>query len=129
MQAGQVIGMALLACSIFIRNDNLVLAVLVIGYFSVCSGAVVRIRWVYSAVLIALLIAITMTISHTGGGYGWRTSFYHGVVQRMIAPAESLPPISLAEYGHAWARSAREAIDASSLLLFSFLGACAWMAI
>lgn len=118
-----LIGLALLSGAVFIRNDTVLLAVLVVAYLAFAPRSPVRLQPIPGTVLIGLLVGFALTLSHFGGGYGWRMSFYHGLVERVPAPAEAgAPPISLADYLHAAAVSAREALDWSSLALFAFLG-------
>jgi hypothetical protein len=117
-----LLGLALLSAAVFVRNDTLLLAALVIGYLALASRSPLKIKRAQGAVLIVLLIGSVLALGHFGGGYGWRMSFYHGLVQRVPAPAETAAPaISPAEYLRAAARSAREALDASSLALFVFI--------
>ncbi len=120
------IGMVLLCCAILVRNDTLVLAVLTIGYLTIASGSPIKVRPVYGAMLIALICGTVFAVTHFGGGYGWRMSFYHGLVQRVPAPGESgAPNISFSDYLRPAAHSLREGLNRSSLPLFAFLaGAC-----
>jgi hypothetical protein len=122
--AAAIPAIALLIAAIFVRNDTLLLTVFVIGYLAVASRSPVRLKRSQAAALILLLVASVLALGHLTGGYGWRMSFYHGLVERVPAPAEVQEPvITVADYLHAAARSAREAADWSSLGIFTFLAA------
>lgn len=124
----EIIGLALVSCAVFIRNETVILAVLVVAYLTLASRSPVKLRRVHGAILVGLLISCVLMLRDLGGGYGWRTTFYHGLVQRLPAPGETrVPSISATNYLHAVAASARSALDSSSLALFALLGAASMM--
>ena len=119
----ELIGMTLLCCSVFVRTDNLVFAVAVIGYLALASRSPVTMKPTHGAILIGLLCALVMLINHLAGNYGWQTLVTHSIVHRITAPAEVAPHVSILNYLHAFSASAHEALHWSSLLLFSFIAA------
>lgn len=118
------LGLALLGTSEFLRRETPLLAVLVIAYLTMASRSPVKLKRLHGVLLIAALIVTMLALGYFGGGYGWRMTLYHGLVQRVPAPADApAPAITVKDYLHATLRSAREAVTWSSLPLFVFLTA------
>jgi len=118
----ELIGITLLSCSVFVRTDNVFFAVAVIGYLALASRSPVRMKLTYGAILIGLLCALVKVINHFTGFYGWHTLVFHSVIQKVTAPAEVAPHVSILSYLRALLGSVHQAVHRSPFL-FSFIAA------
>jgi hypothetical protein len=92
-----VVGLAILLSCIYIRTDNVLLALFVILYLSVVSRKMEKWK---GAVLAILAVASVFVINHFAGDYGWRMLYYRGFIAAPIAPGEFDAHFSFADYKH-----------------------------
>jgi hypothetical protein len=115
-------GIALLLASIWIRTDNAIVAVFVLGYLLRKR----RLPLWMTTVLAAIAIASPLAINHYGGSYGWRALYSHTFKYVEFAPGEFSPSFTLHDYLHALRTGLVEVLQGSALVYF-VLGAVGYL--
>ena len=118
------LGFAFLLGSIFIRTDNVLLALIVIGYFVVRTK---QLEIWKAFVLAALSVAAVFFLNHFAGDYGWRLLYYRGFIAPPLAPGEFVAHFSLLDYQHALRKGFSDAIN-SNLIPYALLGGIGYLA-
>lgn len=114
-----LIGVLLLLVSIWIRTDNLLLVVAVLGYLLWQK----RMTLVDAGVISTLSVGSVVLINHFSGNYSWRVLFQFSFIAGR-SPAEIDPRFSLAQYLGVAARSAETIIP--QVAIWALLGIVAW---
>jgi hypothetical protein len=91
-------GWGLLAMVPLVRSDGLVLVALVLAYLAWKSPEFPR---RYGLAILGAEVFTSLLMGRLGGGYGFRTLFYHSFVNRLVAPAESIVHVTAHDYLHA----------------------------
>lgn len=106
-------GIALLLISIWIRPDNVIVALLVIAYLGLRAQLP---PWA-AAVFAVIAFASPMVINHYGG-YGWKALYSHTFKYVEMAPGEFSPTFTSVDYVHALRRGLVDILDSSSVAYF-----------
>ena len=114
-----VIGVLLLLVSTWIRTDNLLLVIAVIGYLMWQK----RMTIVDAAAISALSVGSVAFINHFSGNYSWPVLFQFSFIGGR-SPAEIDPRFSVAQYLGVAARSAETIIP--QVAIWALLGVVAW---
>ena len=91
-------GWCLLALVPLVRTDGLVLILLVVALLAWKPRGF---PWRYGLAILAVEIVASQAMSWLGGGYSFRTLFYHSFVNRNPAIAEVTVHLTVADYFHA----------------------------
>jgi hypothetical protein len=111
-------GLTLLLLTIYVRTDNVLLVIAVLGYSSLVSKHLEKTK---AAVLGAVAVASVIVINHFAGDYGIRVLYYRSFVEVPLAPAEFVPQFGPTDY----LRALRMAVSGtmnSYFLLFVLMG-------
>ena len=114
-----LIGVLLLLVSIWIRTDNLLLVIAVLGYLLWQK----RMTPVDVGVFSALSLGSVMFMNHFSGNYGWRVLFQYSFIGGG-SPADIVPRFGLAQYLGVVARNAETIIP--QVAIWVLLGIVAW---
>ncbi|MBZ5667031.1 MAG: hypothetical protein LAO30_20815 [Acidobacteriia bacterium] len=112
-------GVLLLLVSVWIRTDNILLVITILGYLIWQK----RMTLVDAGVLSALAVGSVVFISHFSGNYGWRVLFQFSFIGGR-APAEIDPHFGVAEYLAVATGSAETIIP--QVAIWALLGIVAW---
>jgi hypothetical protein len=111
-------GLTLLLLSVYVRTDNALLAVAVLGY---CCVVTRQLEKIPAAVLALLAVSSVLLINHFAGDYGLRVLYYRSFVAIPLAPGELVPNFGIADYLRAF-RTAVSQTMSGSLPLFFLMG-------
>lgn len=118
------LGLVFLLSSVYIRTDNVLLALLVIAYLSLRTNDIPRTqeleKW-KAAILGIVAVVSVYAINHFAGDYGWRMLYYRGFIAPPLAPGEFVAQFSFADYKQAL-RSGFSALVNSSFTPYLLLG-------
>lgn len=114
-----LIGVMLLAVSTWIRTDNVLLVIAVLGYLFWQK----RLKLVDAGVISALSAGSVALINHLSGNYGWNVLFRFSFIGGK-SPAEVDPHVSVGQYFSVAARSAETIIP--QVAVWILLGIVAW---
>jgi hypothetical protein len=116
------LGIGLLLCSIYIRTDNVALAVPV-----VLAGVWQRTipKW-KAAVLLVVAVGSVLLINHFAGDYGLRMLYYRNFIGTPIAPAEATVSFSILDYRAAFRKGISDALS-GVLLPFLIAGTAGFL--
>jgi hypothetical protein len=89
------VGLAVLLSSVYIRTDNVLLALCVLAYLSLITKQVDKWK---AAILAGVAVASVWTINHFAGDYGWRMLYYRGFIAAPLAPGEFIAQFTFADY-------------------------------
>ncbi len=114
---------ALLVLSVLARTDNILPALLLLGYFRFFGENGGAMRWLDHLVSSVLCIVAYLGTAGLAGGYSWAVVFHHTFLRRLGNPAEFHSGIGVAEYLRVVGRALIEGImeDRS----FYFFSLCA----
>jgi len=112
------LGLTLLLVSIYVRTDNVLLAVGVLAYCAFITGQLEKMK---VAVLGAVAVASVAAINHFAGDYGIRLLYYRSFVAVPLAPGELVAQFGLPEYVQAFRTAIAETVN-SSFPLFLLMG-------
>ena len=115
-------GVGLLLFSIYIRTDNVALAVPVI-LLGVWQRSIPTWK---AAVLLALAVGSVLLINHFAGDYGLRMLYYRNFIGTPIAPAEATVSFSILDYEAAFRKGISGALS-GVLLPFLIAGAAGFL--
>jgi hypothetical protein len=115
------VGVGLLAVSLWIRTDNIVLLAPVLLVLWLQG----RMEFWKAAVLGVVAVASVLAINHFAGDYGIKMLYYRNFVTVPVAPAEMTVQFSLRQYVSAFATGIR-AMLASYTTVFVLLGIAGW---
>jgi hypothetical protein len=107
-------GVTLLLASIWIRTDNAIVALFVLGYLLWKR----RLPLWMTAVLAAIAVASPFVINHFGGSYGWKALYSHTFKYVEFAPGEFSPSFTMNDYVHALRGGLIEILQGSVLVYF-----------
>jgi hypothetical protein len=82
-------GLTILLASIYVRTDNVLMAVLVLAYLSFLTKKIDKTK---AAVLAAVAVASVPLINHFGGDYGPRMLYYRAFLGVPMAPGVMVAP-------------------------------------
>ena len=111
-------GLTLLLVSIYVRTDNVLLAVPVLAY---CSLVTKQLEKTKAAVLMAVAVLSVLLINHFSGDYGLRVLYYRSFIAIPLAPGELVPSFGAADYLRAF-RTAVSQTMVGSMPLFVLIG-------
>lgn len=111
-------GLTLLLASIYVRTDNVLLALAVLGY---CSMVTRQLEKTKAAILGAVAVASVVLINHFAGDYGLRMLYYRSFVASPLAPGEFVAPFGRADYLRAFRTAISQTIN-SYFPLFVLMG-------
>ena len=117
-------GLTLLLASIYVRTDNVIMAVAVVGYVAFLTRELDKIK---AAVLAAVAIASVFLINHFSGDYGIRLLYYRSFVEIPLAPGELVVHFGLSDYLHAFRKAISETMN-SYFPLFVLMGVAGFCA-
>ena len=109
-------GFALLLASVYVRTDNVLLALAVIAYF-----AIRKLKFELALPLAVVAVASVFAINYFSGNYGLKMLYYESFIRVPLAPAEITPQFSFTDYLHAL-RSGATALAAGPIIIFVLLG-------
>jgi len=89
------LGLTLLLLSVYVRTDNILLVIAVLGYSSFVTGQLEKTK---AAVLAAVAVASVILINHYAGDYGLRMLYYRSFVAIPLAPGEFVAPFGRGDY-------------------------------
>jgi hypothetical protein len=112
-------GILLLMLSIWMRTDNLLIAVATLGWLAWNR----KLSRVHAGVLVALGIASVEWINTLSGNYGWKILFQFSFIGGKY-PAEIIPHITLSNYAHVFVGNAESILP--QLAPWLLLGVAAW---
>jgi hypothetical protein len=115
-------GLALLLASIWVRTDNAILALFVLGYLFWKRRLPPRI----TVVLGVIAFTSPLVINHFGGSYGWKALYSHTFKYVELAPGEFIPSFTMNDYLHALRHGLFEILDGSALVYLA-LGVMGWL--
>jgi hypothetical protein len=115
-------GITLLLASIWIRTDNVILALFLLGYLLWKR----RLPLWITVVLAAVAVASPLVISHYAGSYGWKALYSHTFKFVEFAPREFIPSFTMNDYLHALHTGLVEILE-SSVLVYSVLGIAGYL--
>jgi hypothetical protein len=118
-QSRLLIGILLLLASLWIRTDNLLPVIAVLGYLVWQK----RMTLVDVGVISALSIGSVELMNHFSGNYGWRVLFQYSFLGGR-SPAEVVPHFGLKEYLGVVAHNAETIIP--QVAIWALLGVVAW---
>jgi hypothetical protein len=101
------LGFLLLLASVYVRTDNILLALPTIAYF----WANDRIKAFHALTLSVVAIASVWLINHFAGDYGLKMLYYRGFIGAPVAPGEMNPQFSLRDYLHAFRSGVTELVS------------------
>jgi hypothetical protein len=111
-------GLTLLLASVYVRTDNVLLAVAVLAYCAIVTNQLEKSK---AAVLMAVAVLSVLLINHFSGDYGLRVLYYRSFIAIPLAPGELVPNFGAADYLRAF-RTAVSQTMAGSMPLFVFIG-------
>jgi hypothetical protein len=120
----QLPGFILLLLSVYVRTDNVLFAVAVLGYCSLVSKQLEKAK---AGILAVLAVASVILINHFAGDYGLRVLYYRSFVAIPLAPGELVPSFDVADYFRAM-RGALSEIMNGYMLPFVLMGAVGLLA-
>jgi hypothetical protein len=112
-------GLLLLLSSIFVRTDNVLLALCVLAYLGLITRQVDMWK---AAVLAGVAVASVFTINHFAGDYGWKLLYYRGFIAPPLAPGEFVAQFTLSDYLRVL-RSGTVALIDGNFVPYLFFGA------
>lgn len=115
-------GITLLLASIWIRTDNAILALFVLGYLLWKR----RLPLWMALVLASIAFASPLVINHYSGSYGWKALYSHTFKYVEFAPGEFIPSFTINDYLHALRHGLVE-VSEGSLLVYFVLGATGYL--
>jgi hypothetical protein len=101
-------GLTLLLVSVYVRTDNVLLAIAVLGY---CSLFAKQLEMTKAAVLGAVAVVSVIVINHFAGDYGIRLLYYRSFVAIPLAPGELVPQFGPADYVRAFRTAVSETMN------------------
>jgi hypothetical protein len=107
-------GITLLLASIWIRTDNAIVALFVLGYLLWKR----RLPLWMTSVLAAVAVASPLLINHFGGSYGWRALYSHTFKFVEFAPGEFTASFTTNDHLHALRAGLAEILQGSVLVYF-----------
>lgn len=113
------LGLLLLLLSVWVRTDNVLLVLVVIGWL-VWNGSL---RLYQAAVIAGLAVGSVLAINHFSGNYGWLVLFRCSFIG-CKPPLDNLPGITVREYIHVFVTNFQ--VLAPRLSLWLLLGLAAW---
>lgn len=114
-----LVGMILLLSSVFIRTDNALFVILVLGYLYAAGYGFRKAELVLFA---ALAIISVPFINHFSGDYGAKVLYYRSFIQAPVAVGEISPIFGLREYLAALSKCISDAVH-SAYIPFFLIGA------
>jgi hypothetical protein len=114
-------GVLLLLVSIWIRTDNLLLALAVIAYLLWEK----RVTLYQATILAAISVGSVFFINHFSGNYGWRILFQFSFLGGR-SPAEVVPHFGMTQYLAIFIRSAETILPQSAIWILVGLAAWGW---
>jgi hypothetical protein len=92
------LGLVFLLSSVYIRTDNVLLALAVLAYLCLLTNELDK----WKAALLAVVAVVSVfAINHFAGDYGWRMLYYRGFIAAPLAPGEFVAQFSFADYKRA----------------------------
>jgi hypothetical protein len=92
------LGLVFLLSSVYIRTDNVLLALAVLAYLCLLTDELEK--W-QAAILGVVAVISVFAINHYAGDYGWRMLYYRGFIAAPLAPGEFVAQFSFADYKQA----------------------------
>ena len=114
-----LVGVLLLLVSVWIRTDNILLVLAVLGYLLWKK----RITIADTGFISALSVGSVLSINHFSGNYSWGVLFQYSFIGGR-SPAEISPHFSLAQYLAVLVRSAETIVP--QVAIWALLGIAAW---
>ena len=113
-------GILLLLVSIWVRTDNVLIALLVLIWLAGTG----KVSVAHSAILAGVAAASVLFINHFSGNYGWSVLFRYSFIGGRY-PAEIAPHVSWREYIRAIGRGL-EAIGGQELAMWTLVSIAVW---
>ncbi len=114
------VGILLLLCSVWVRTDNVILVLLLVGWLVRNK----RLPLSHAGALAALALFSVFFINHFSGNYGWSVLFRYSFIGGR-SPAEVVPHVSLRQYAVTFALSL-EQIAGQGMPLWILVGIASW---
>ncbi len=118
------LGLTLLLLSVYVRTDNILLVVAVLGYSALVNKELEKTK---AAVLAAVALVSVILINHYAGDYGLRVLYYRSFVATPLAPGEFVPPFGPADYLRALRTAISQTMN-SYFPLFVLMGVIGYLA-
>ena len=116
-------GLTLLLVSVYVRTDNVVMAVGVLGYCAFITHQLDRAK---AAVLASVAIASVFLINHFAGDYGIRLLYYRSFIEIPLAPGELVAHFGPADYLQAFRKAISLTMN-SYFPLFALMGVAGYL--
>jgi hypothetical protein len=118
------IGLVFLLSSVYIRTDNVLLALLVLAYL--CLRMNELDKWKAGTLGVVAVLSV-FAINHFAGDYGWRMLYYRGFIAAPLAPGEFVAQFSFADYNRAL-RTGLSAIFNGNFIPYLLFGLIGYLA-
>ena len=117
-------GLTLLLLSVYVRTDNVLLAIAVLAYCSVISKQLEKTK---AAALMIVAVLSVLLINHFAGDYGLRMLYYRSFVAIPLAPGELVVSFGMVDYLRAFRTAVSQTMVGSMplFLLMGVVGLCA----
>jgi len=112
------VGLTILLASVYVRTDNMLLALTVIAYLSILTRSIEKTK---AAALAAVAILSVFLINHFAGDYGAKLLYYRAFIATPIAPGEIAPQFGFHDYISAL-KSGFPAIIHGDFITFALMG-------
>jgi hypothetical protein len=117
------IGLVFLLSSVYIRTDNVLLALLVLAYLCLLTNELDKWK---AATLGVVAVVSVFAINHFAGDYGWRMLYYRGFIAPPLAPGEFVAQFSFADYERAF-RTGLSALANSNFVPYFLFGSVGYL--
>ncbi|HME32899.1 MAG TPA: hypothetical protein VKG65_09130 [Terriglobales bacterium] len=118
-----VLGMTVLLASVYVRTDNMLLVLTVLGYLSVLNHTIEKPK---AAVLAAVAVGSVFLINHFAGDYGAKLLYYRAFVSTPMAPGELVPQVGWHDYLRGF-RAGMVGIVHGNFIVFGLMGLLGWL--
>lgn len=116
-------GLTLLLLAIYVRTDNVLMAIAVLAYASLVTR---QLEKKYAAILALLGVTSVAIINHFAGDYGIRMLYYRSFIAVPIAPGEMVAQFGMIDYLRAFRIAVSQTVN-SYFPLFALMGVVGYL--